>query len=51
VQESEINAVLGLISKKYGDLNDTTDIYCGFLGCSLVRAGVVVWFPNTTIPK
>jgi len=51
MQESEINAVLALMAKKYGDLNDAADIYYGFLGRSRDRIGIVVKFPNATIPE
>ena len=51
MQESEINAVLALMAKKHGDLNDAADIYYGFLGRSRDRIGIVVKFPNATIPE
>ena len=51
MQESEINAVLALMAKKYGDLNDAADIYQDFLRRLRDRVGVVVRFMNTTTPK
>ena len=51
MQDSKINAVLALMTKKYGDPIDAAHIYKGFLGRLRDRIGVVVRFMNTTTPK
>lgn len=44
--EDEINQVLDLMSKKYGERNAAADLFYGFLGRSRDRVGVVVEIPR-----
>ena len=46
MSEDEINQVLDLMSRKYGERNAAADIFYGFLGRSRDKIGVVVEIPR-----
>lgn len=49
--QEKVNQVLELMAVQYGDANDATDIFYGFLGRARDRVGIVVEIPRESIAR